>query len=301
MKPRNKLIQLLCPILAAFIWGTAFVAQSVSTEHVGAFTFNAARSAIATISIYIVVIIMRKVRKHNSISASPAKDSGYKKKLIIGGVCCGIALSIASNLQQFGLSDTSAGKAGFITALYIVLVPIFGFFMHKRAPLSVWISVIIATIGLYLLCVKENFTISKGDIYVIMCAVGFTAHILIIDYFTRYVDSVELSCVQFAVTTVISAACAFIFETPNISGLSQCVLPLLYCGIFSSAIAYTLQIIAQKDANPTIVSILLSLESVFATISGAIILHEKMSMPEYIGCILMFSAVLIAQLPQKHS
>lgn len=295
---KNNLRQTLCPILAALIWGTSFVAQSVSTDYIGAFTFNAARSVIGALAIFVVLAVVKLIQKKQS-AVLPVKDKKYNKKLIMGGIFCGIMLTVASYLQQLGLSDTSAGKAGFITALYIVLVPIFGIFLHKKAPLSVWISVIIAVFGLYLLCIKENFTISKGDFYVLLCAFAFTGHILIIDYFTQFVNGVELSFIQFITVSVLSSICAFIFEKPQISELIHCIGPLLYCGILSSGVGYTLQIIAQKDANPTVVSLLLSLESVFATLSGALILNEKMSVKEYIGCILMFLAVLLAQLPDK--
>ncbi len=291
----NKIRQTLCPILAAFIWGTAFVAQSVSTDYVGAFTFNAVRSLIGSVALLIVVFILRRFRKNKTVSVQDKR--AYRKMLILGGLSCGIILTAASNLQQFGLSDTSAGKAGFITALYIVLVPIFGMFFRKKAPFSVWIGVVTAVAGLYLLCIKEDFSISKGDFFVLLCAFAFTAHILAIDYFTRFVDGVELSCAQFIVVTVISSVCMLIFEEPHIADIMQCIGPLLYVGIFSSAVAYTLQIIAQKDANPTVVSILLSLESVFATLAGAVILGDTMSAREYIGCALMFAAVVLAQLP----
>ena len=293
----SKIRQTICPILAALIWGTAFVAQSVGADYVGAFTFTAIRSLIGSIALSATLFVIKKFRKSDTVSWTNKK--GYRKKLIVGGICCGVLLTVATNLQQFGISETSAGKAGFITALYIVLVPILGVFLHKKAPFSVWIGVIAAVAGLYLLCIKENFYLSTGDFYLLMCALMFAAHILAIDYFTRFVDGIELSCAQFIVVTIISSICMFIFEKPEIAQISQCIGSLLYVGIFSSGVAYTLQIIAQKDANPTVVSLLLSLESVFATIAGAIILSDTMSLREYIGCILMFSAVILAQLPDN--
>ncbi len=288
--------QTVCPLLAALIWGTAFIAQSVSTDFIEPFTFNAIRAFIGAIALLPVAFILRKIKKPSE--KEPVDKRKYRKMLILGGISCGVVLAVASYLQQYGLGTTSPGKAGFITALYIVLVPIFGMFIGKKAPLFVWISVAMSAVGLYLLCIKENFTISSGDTFVILCAVAFTIHILVIDYFTRFVDGVELSLAQFAVMAIISGICMVLFESPQISGIMKCIFPLLYVGVFSNAIAYTLQIVAQKGANPTVVTLILSLESVFATLAGAVLLSEVMSPKEYIGCILMFAAVMLAQLPK---
>ena len=212
-----------------------------------------------------------------------------------------MALTAAVNLQQMGLETTSSGKAGFITALYIVLVPIAGLFLHRKAPRAIWLSVALAVVGLYLLCVQESFSITQGDFYVLLCAFCFTGHILIIDHFTQKVDGVALSCAQFLVVTVLSAAMMLATESPNWAGLLECIGPILYVGIFSSGVGYTLQILAQKDSNPAVVSLLLSLESVFATIAGALILGDRMSGKEYLGCVLMLAAVVLAQLPDFRS
>ncbi len=292
---KNYLRQTVCPIIAAVIWGTAFVAQSVSTDLIGAFTFNALRSFIGAAALIPVILIIRKLS--HKPEKTRAEKKAYTKMLLLGGLCCGAVLAIASNLQQMGLSETSPGKAGFITALYIVLVPIIGIFFGKKAPVSVWISVVIAVAGLYLLCIKEDFSVSVSDLYVLLCAFVFSCHILVIDYFSRFVDGVELSFAQFIVAGVFSSICMIFFETPSMPAIIECAFPILYVGIFSSGVAYTLQIVAQKDANPTVVSLLLSLESVFATLSGAIILHERMTVKEYIGCVLMFVAVMLAQIP----
>lgn len=294
---KKTLRQIVCPILAAIIWGTAFVAQSVSTDYIGAFTFNAIRSFIGALVLVPVIVLLRKFGKKEERTQEEKK--AYAKKLIVGGICCGLALAVASFLQQAGLSDTSAGKAGFITALYIVLVPIFGIALKKKAPVSVWISVVIALAGLYLLCIKEDFTVNVSDLLVLLCAVGFTVHILVIDHFTQFVSGVELSCVQFLVAGIVSSICMFIFEKPVASDIIVCWFPLLYVGVFSSGVAYTLQIIAQKGSNPTVVSLLLSLESVFATVSGALILGDVMTQKEYLGCGLMFIAVMLAQIPPE--
>jgi len=289
----NRVRQNILPLLAAFIWGTAFVAQSVGAELVEAFTFNAARSAIAFLFLLVVCLLMRKM----GLSGDTARP-GYWRDLILGGVCCGTALTVAAYLQQKGLETTSSGKAGFITALYIVIVPIIGIFLKKKAPRTVWVSVALAVVGLYCLCITEEFTITGGDFYILLCAFCFSAHILVIDHFGQTVNGVEMSCVQFLVCTVLSAGGMLAWETPSAAAVMACMGPLLYVGIFSSGVAYTLQILAQKDSNPTVVSLLLSLESVFAVLAGAVILSDRMSGKEYFGCVLMLVAVVLAQLPE---
>lgn len=283
----------MLPIIAAFIWGSAFVAQSAGADYLPPFSFNAVRSVIAVATLLVVIFLFSRVRKTSFL---PPK--GERKDLILGGICCGTVLTMASGLQQAGLADTDPGKAGFITALYIVLVPIAGIFMKKKAPFTVWIAVALSTAGLYFLCIKKgSFTIASSDLLVLLCAVAFTAHILVIDHFTQKVDGMRLSCMQFAVVAVLSAVVALFFETPDWSYLPACTIPLLYTGMLSSGVAYTLQIIAQRGANPTVVTILMSLESLFAVLTEAAI---KMSLPsgrELLGCGLMLVAVMLAQLP----
>jgi len=294
----NRIRQNVLPVLAALIWGTAFVAQSVSTDHVGAFTFNAARSAIASVFLLALCLILRAVRRKDFGNEAKAHPSATRN-LVTGSLCCGTALTVACFLQQKGLETTTSGKAGFITALYIVIVPIIGLFMKKQTPKTVWISIPFAAVGLYLLCVKEGFTVTVGDFYVLLCAFAYSAHILVIDHFTQKVDGVALSCGQFMTATVLSSLGMLLTETPSLAGIMACIGPILYVGIFSSGVAYTLQILAQKDSNPTVVSLLMSLESVFATIAGAIILHDRMSGREYLGCAVMLAAVVLAQLPES--
>ncbi len=289
--------QNVLPVLAALIWGTAFVAQSVSTDHVGAFTFNAARSVIASVFLLALCLILRAIRRRNPDTVEQ-EHSSSAKELVIGSLCCGTALTVACFLQQKGLETTSSGKAGFITALYIVIVPLIGLFMKKHTPKTVWLSIPFAAVGLYLLCVKEGFTITVGDFYVLLCAFAYSAHILVIDHFTQKVDGVALSCGQFMTASVFSSLGMILTETPSLAGIMACIGPILYVGIFSSGVAYTLQILAQKDSNPTVVSLLMSLESVFATLAGAIILHDRMSGREYLGCAIMLAAVVLAQLPE---
>ena len=291
----NRIRQNVLPVLAAFIWGTAFVAQSVGADYVEPFTFNAARAVIAFLFLLILCLVRRKMQK--GIVESATKSW---KDLAIGGTCCGVALTVATNLQQKGLETTTSGKAGFITALYIVIVPILSIFLKKKAPRAIWLSVVLAVAGLYCLCITEDFTITSGDFYILLCALCFSVHILVIDHFTQKVDGVELSCVQFLVVTGLSAIGMLATETPSLEALKMCVGPILYLGILSSGVAYTLQILAQKDSNPTVVSLLLSLESVFAVLAGAVILHDRMSGKEYLGCVLMLIAVVLAQLPEKN-
>lgn len=222
-----------------------------------------------------------------------------KKNVILGGICCGLALCVASNLQQIGIQYTTVGKAGFITALYIVLVPIFGIFLKKKAGVRIWISVAISVAGLYLLCITDKLVLAKGDILVLLCAVVFTIHILVIDYFSPKADGVRIACTQFFITGVLSAILMFLFETPRLSDIFAAAVPVLYAGVLSSGVAYTLQIVAQKDADPTVASLILSLESVFSVLGGWVILGQKLSIREIAGCILMFSAIILAQLPGK--
>lgn len=293
----NFIRQNVFPVLAALIWGMAFVAQSVGADLVGPFTFNAARAFIGFLFLLVICVALRLREKGMAEKKTYSRE--YYKDLIIGGICCGIALTLAVNLQQKGLETTSSGKAGFITALYIVLVPIAGLFLKKKAPRLLWLSVAIAVAGLYFLSISGSVSVTVGDFYMLICALCFTGHIMVIDHFTNRVSGIELSCMQFLVVALISAVGMFATETPTWAGLVSCAVPLLYVGILSSGVGYTLQILAQKGSNPTVVSLLMSLESVFATVFGALILHEAMSGREYFGCVLMLIAVVLAQLPDR--
>lgn len=292
----NQMRQVVFPILAAFIWGTAFVAQDLCADSIGAFAFNATRYFIAVLALLVVILISDKVKKNKPTLTAQEKKAA-NKQLWLGGLCCGAALAIASNFQQAGLvAGTDAGKAGFITALYVVLVPVFGLFFKRKVSLPTWIAVVLSVVALYLLCIKGDFSLAPGDLLVLVCAVCFAVHILVIDHFTAYCDGVKLSCLQFLFAGIISTICMFIFEDVDFAAILSCALPLLYVGIFSCGVGYTLQILAQKDSNPTVVTILLSLESVFAVIAGAIILKQQMTVREYIGCAIMFVAVILAQI-----
>jgi len=296
---KDKLIrQTVFPILAAMIWGTAFSAQSICARYVGPLTFSAARSLVAVIVLGGGLYLWRKIKGITTPLATG------KKELLLGGLCCGTLLTVASNFQQLALSDVSAGKAGFVTALYIVLVPVFSIFLGKRAPLSVWLAVGLSAAGLFFLCIPDGFTVEPMDGALLICAAVFAGHILAIDRFTRTVDGVALSLMQFAVVGVESALGMLVMEFDGgmaalSAGMSQCIWPILYVGVFSSGVAYTLQILAQKDTDPTVVSVLLSLESVFAVIAGAILLGDRMTVRELLGCALMMAGVLLAQLPER--
>lgn len=287
-------------LLTAFIWGSAFVAQSVGMDYVGPFTFQCSRSILATI--FLVPVFLLLDQKRSRSGENPPAPTGSKKTLWTGGILCGILMTIAANLQQVGMQYTSAGKAGFITATYIVLVPIFGLFLKKKVPGRIWLCVLIALAGLYLLSVTDGFSsISKGDFVIMLCAVAFSFHIMVVDHFSPMVDGVRMSCIQFLVTGILSGVLMFLFEKPTWSAIYSAALPIAYAGILSSGVAYTLQIVAQKYTKPTIASLLMSLESVFAVLTGAVVLHEIPTNREGLGCLLMFAAIIISQLPEKHA
>lgn len=296
----NKIRQNVFPILAAIIWGLAFSAQSdCASKGMEPFTFNMLRALIATVVLFFVAIIFSKGFKNIKAQLS---DKTYVKDLLLGGLCCGTALFLASNLQQAAFSsDTESGKVGFITVFYLMLVPIFGLFIKKKATLNVWISVVIALVGMYFLCVEgeTSFNINVHDLYAFLCAVMFAIQILFIDHFANKVNGIHLSFMQFFVVTVFSFVIMLFCESPTVALIKDCFWQVAYVGVFSSGVAYTLQILAQRGSNPTVVSILLSLESVFAVIFGAILLGEVMSAREYIGCGIMFLAVILAQIPVR--
>ncbi|MBP3339702.1 MAG: DMT family transporter [Lachnospiraceae bacterium] len=288
---KNTLILLL----TATIWGIAFVAQSVGMEYVGPFTFTATRSIIGGLVLIPFIVLTSKNQNSSKNNATP-----NNKLLILGGVCCGVFLCIASNFQQIGIKYTTVGRAGFITACYIIIVPIISFiFLKKKCDFKLWIAVILSLIGLYLLCITDGLTVGKGDILVFICAIFFSLHILVIDYFSPKVDCVKMSCIQFFVCGILSAIPAFVTESIKLSQLLDAWAPILYAGVLSSGIAYTLQIVGQKNMNPTIASLILSLESCISVIAGFLILNQTLSSREVFGCIFMFGAIILAQLPSK--
>ena len=280
-------------LLTALIWGTAFVSQRVGASRIEPISFNAARMALATLAVGGAALSLRK--KENR---SPDERREHDQYTLIGGVCCGVCLTAASILQQAGLAYTTAGKAGFITALYMLLVPIirFVFFRDKGTPL-VWLAVALGVGGMYLLCVTEGFRLTRGDTLVCLCAVGFSAHILCCDWFVQRGDAVGISAVQFLTATVISTIAAFLTEAPTWDKLVSAAVPILYCGLISGGLGYTLQITAQRYTDPTVASLLMSMESVFALLAGALLLGERMSPREILGCAVMFAAIVLVQLP----
>lgn len=290
----KKLFGNLVLLLTALIWGCAFVAQSSGMDYVGPFTFQTSRSILGCLVLIPFIFANDAVKKKNN-----TYEKQNPKTLILGGILCGTALTVASGLQQYGMQYSTAGKGAFITAMYIVLVPILGLFMKKKVNPIIWISVILGALGLYLLCIKEDFSLGEGDIYLILCAVAFSFHILVVDHFSAKVDGVKLSCLQFGVMFILSAIFMFMTETPNMADIKAAWLPICYAGIMSCGVGYTLQIVGQKYTEPTIASLLMSLESVFAVIAGIILLKEAPSAKEWLGCASMFAAIIIAQIPQK--
>ena len=277
-------------LLTATIWGSAFVAQSIGMEHVEPFTFTFARSIIGGLVLLPCILLLGKWKK------------GFATKAEwIGGICCGIALCCASNFQQVGIQYTTVAKAGFITALYIVIVPFLGIFMGKMAGKRLWVSVFLVAAGMYFLCINEEFRIGRGELLVFLCAFAFAGHILVIDHFSEKVNGVKMSCVQFFVCGILSAVGMLFFETPSAAAVTGAWIPILYAGVMSSGVAYTLQIVAQKDTDPTVASLIMSLESVFAVLAGWVLLGQKLSLKEILGCVLAFAGIILAQLPEKNN
>lgn len=303
---RSKKRHELLLIITAFIWGTAFVAQSTGGQTVGPYTFNCIRSFIGALALIPAIAILDRMGLTNRLPVT-ASD---KKILTIGGISCGTILFIASSLQQLGIYyGSSTGKAGFLTACYILLVPVIELFFKKKCGLNIWISVAITLIGLYLLCMQETLALQFSDLLLILCALAFALHIIMIGHFTPMVDGVRMSCIQFFVSTCLSTIPMYVVDmNHSISGILtwasaltsfQSWISILYAGVMSCGIAYTLQIIGQQSVDPTIASLLMSLESVFAVLAGWILLGETMSFRELLGCAFIFAAVIFAQIPVK--
>lgn len=303
-------------ILTAFIWGISFVAQSQGGDAIGPFSFNCIRFLLGSAVLLPVIAFLDRKERSSFDSSSretykdcPTKASSFSKKTLWrGGISCGVILCIASNLQQLGINQgTPAGKAGFLTACYIILVPIFGLFLKKKCGWNIWLGVVLTLAGLYLLCMTESFSLQLSDILVLLCAIIFALHILVIDHFSPLVDGVRMSCIQFFTAGILTALpmfwvdmkhslSGFLAWLPSLASWDAWI-PLLYAGIMSCGVAYTLQIIGQKNVNPTVASLLLSLESVFSVLAGWILLQEKLGIREILGCVLIFAAIILAQLP----
>lgn len=285
--------------LTALIWGVAFVAQSVGMDYVGPFTFNAARFLLGSVVLIPCIVIIKRVNTRFSQAMDGNTAAKRKKYGIVGGICCGLAICLGSTLQQIGISYTTVGKAGFITSLYIIIVPVFGIFIRKKVAYTVWISVAIATLGMYLLCMNGGLSIGKGDFYVFLCAIAFSLHIMVIDFFSSKADGVFMSCIQFLTAGLISSVFMFLFEKPEWTSLTAALAPVLYAGVMSCGVGYTLQVVAQKDIDPVIASLLMSLESVFSLIAGWILLGQALKGKELLGCAFVFIAIILAQIPME--
>ena len=292
----NKRLQgTLILMLTAIVWGISFVSQSVSMELIEPNTFCGIRTLIGALSLVPVILVMDSSKKKKGM------ETNYNKKTLIrGGIICGVILCISATLQTYGLKYTTAGKAGFVTAMYMILVPIYGLFIGRKIRPVIAISVIVATVGMYFLCIKDGFKIEFGDLLVLGCAFTFAFHIMAVDYFSPRVDGVKLSFLQFLVCGTINVILMFILEKPVLADILKCTVPILYAGIMSCGVAYTLQIIGQKYAEPTVASIVMSLESVFAALAGWLLINQPMSLREIFGCVLMFGAITIVQLPEKN-
>lgn len=323
---RFILRQSLLLFLTAVVWGVAFVAQSAGMDYVGPFTYNGVRCILGGLVLLPCIALLDGLQGGRDVQEEAAQTAGHMEKeearqsaadmapqaaagtepragdgrqLAAGGICCGVILFAASSLQQVGIQYTSVGKAGFLTAMYILLVPLMGLFIHKKVGVKVWVGVGFAVCGLYLLCMTNGLHLERGDALVLACAVVFSLHILVIDYFSPKVDGVRMSCIQFWVCGLLSLLCSMLWEQPDINSILAAWQPVCYGGIMSCGVAYTLQIVGQKGMNPTVASLILSLESVVSVVAGFLILGQTMSRRELLGCSLMIVAIVLAQLPNR--
>ena len=309
----HKLRNTFFLFLTAMVWGAAFVAQSVSMDYIGPFTFICLRSVIGGLFLIPVIIVLDGIRKksqnesanvvssentlYNIETEEKQRLSWKNKQLIEGGIVCGIFLFFANCFQQTGIQYTTVGKAGFITTFYIIIVPLIGLFFKKYCGILTWIGVVIALAGLYFLCITQKLTIQRGDALILCCSVLYAGQILAIDHYNPFVDGVKMSCIQFLTGGVLGAVFMFLFENPSLAMILSAAGPILYTGIMSTGVGYTLQIVGQKGLNPTVAALILSLESVFSALSGYVFLHQVLTIRELIGCALMFIAIVLAQLP----
>lgn len=306
----HKLRNTFFLFLTAMIWGAAFVAQSVSMDYIGPFTFICLRSVIGGLFLIPVIIVLDGIRKKNqneSANVVSSENTLYNieteekqrlswknKQLIEGGIVCGIFLFFANCFQQTGIQYTTVGKAGFITTFYIIIVPLIGLFFKKYCGILTWIGVVIALAGLYFLCITQKLTIQRGDALILCCSVLYAGQILAIDHYNPFVDGVKMSCIQFLTGGILGAVFMLLFENPSIAMILSAAGPILYTGIMSTGVGYTLQIVGQKGLNPTVAALILSLESVFSALSGYLFLHQVLTTRELIGCALMFIAIVLA-------
>lgn len=295
---RTQLRNTLLLVLGALIWGVAFVAQSVGSGYVGAYAFLASRSWLACAFLLGLIFVRHKTRQKQG-SRLPFWIK--PKTLVLGGALCGIALFAASAAQQMGVGTTSTAKAGFLTALYVVIVPVLGLFAGRRPGAKLWVCVAVSVVGLYLLCMagRDALTLTGGEWQLLLCALLFSFQILLVDHFGPQLDGVQLSFAEFLMTAVLSTLFMFLFENPTPAQLAGAAVSILYCGILSSGVGYTLQILGQQNLDPTIASLAMCLESVFSALAGWVVLHQTLTPVETLGCCLMFAAIVGAQLPGR--
>lgn len=287
----SRLQSYIILFIASIIWGSAFVAQSAGMDYIGPWTFTCVRSIFACITIIILLPVIRRIAKQ--------EKKPLDKTTVIAGICCGLALTPATLLQQIGIQYTTVGKAGFVTSLYCIFVPLFSIFLHKKVSKITWLSACIALVGFHFLCLSQSFTLSIGDAYVFGSAILFAVQILTIDHFVNKADGVMMSCIQFMVVSVLTFIPMMILEKPSITLINSAMTSILYAGVLSNGVGYTFQIIGQKNADPTTATLIMSLESVFSAIFGLLLLHQSMTLSEAFGCVLVFAGVILAQIGPK--
>ncbi len=293
---KTQIIYLLVLVLTAAIWGAAFVAQSVGADHVGPFTFLAARSWIGAVFLIPVIAVRDRILVAQNGENEKPKNRAQMRTLLIGGAVTGTALFLASYSQQAGIAGTTTAKAGFITAQYVVIVPILSIFLGQKVKGRIWGCVLLAVVGLYLLCMTGSFALNRADGLMLLCAFLFALQIMAVNYFSPRVDTVRLACLQFVVEAVLATVFMLIFEPFDAASFKLALGAILYAGVMSSGVAYTLQIVAQRKLDPTVASLAMSLESVFSALAGWIILGQTLSVRELLGCALMFAAIVVSQI-----
>ncbi len=296
----NRKLHVILLLITTLIWGSTFVAQRIGAEYVGPWTYLACRSWIAVVFLTPVIHVFDRLNEARGRDTRRPETAQDRRLLIVGGICCGASLCLASAAQQIGIASTTASKAGFITALYVIFVPVLSIFMKKRPPAKIWLCVGIALAGMYLLCMKtESFRLERGDAWELACAFLFAVEIMFVDYFSPRVNGIRLSRLQFLVFALMSTAMMLLREQPDLTNLRTALPSILYAGVFSSGIAYTLQIIGQEGVNPSAASLIMSLESVFSALTAWLVLRERMSGRELLGASVMFIATVLAQLSPK--
>ncbi len=295
---RYSVLGIVLLVITSFIWGTTFVAQSDAMDHIGPFTMNGLRTLIAVIVLFPTLLVADKLQNKRPTLLGTT-DKKEKKKVLLAGLLCGVFIAFASTIQQFGIAYTSIGKSGFLTTLYVVFVPLIALIFGKRIKWNGWIAVVLALVGMFFICIEKDEPINIGDILTIISALFFAIHIMLVDHYVEKIDGIRLSCMQFVVCSVLCLICAVIFEKIDINAILNASFSIVYAGLFSAGLGYTLQIIAQKWVEPNVAPLIMCLESVFALFSGAILRNEVMKTQVYVGCVLVFIAIVLAQINFK--